>query len=92
MNRYQKELAALKPHDEVQEYSPVGRGYYKIYTAGHGYLVVPHGDIYGTLASSVYEASGYGFAGVHAFYLEEDSEAPAFMRRIAEMEGSRVAA
>lgn len=79
MNKYQKELQKLKPWDEVQEYRAIGRGYYKIGTAGHGYMVVPKTDIYASIASKICD---YGFTGELAYYLEEDSEQSAFMRML----------
>lgn len=80
---YERELSILKPHDEVQ-FSEDVKGFQFIVTAGHGYLVVPHGHAFGTLANSVYEASGYGFNGKLATYLEEDCEASTFLGRMEE--------
>jgi len=73
MNKYQKELQELKPWDEVQDMNTYGalRGYNKIYTAGHGYMVVPQEDRFFALAKSI---CSYGFKGQHAVYLEEDCE------------------
>jgi hypothetical protein len=81
MNIYQKELQALKPWDEVQHMNEYGalRGYNKVYTAGHGYLVVPRKDANFKLAESICE---YGFKGLHAVYLEEDCELGQFMDAI----------
>jgi len=80
MNKYQKELAGLKTWDEVQDYKPVGRGYYFITTSGHGYLVVPKTDIYASVAKNI---CAYGFEGKLAYYLEEDSEYGQFIKAIA---------
>lgn len=74
-NVYMKELQELKPWDEVQVMKPVGRGYNFIFTAGHGYLVVPKQDPYYSVALGIAE---YGFKGQHAVYLEEDCEASKF--------------
>ena len=78
MNKYQKELQALKPWDEVQGMNEYGalKGYNKIYTAGHGYLVVPKEDKNYSIAKSICEC---GFKGYHAVYLEEDCEIGQFM-------------
>lgn len=78
MNKYMKELQELKPYDEVQfmnEYGAI-RGYNKIYTAGHGYLVVPVTDKYAGRAKYICK---YGFVGKYAIYLEEDCELPEFI-------------
>ena len=80
MNKYEKELQGLKSWDEVQFSEPIGRGYDKIYTAGHGYLCVPKEDIFYSIALKICE---YGFRGDIACYLEEDCEIPEFKRQIA---------
>jgi hypothetical protein len=78
MTIYEKELQNLKEWDEVQgtkdEYFG-GKKYEFIFTAGHGYLVVPKADNYYAQALGLV---GYGFKGNLAVYLEEDCEAPAF--------------
>lgn len=86
MDKYEKELQRLKPHDEVQ-FSEQWQGFQFITTAGHGYLVVPKDpDGFPCLASSVMDACGnYGYIGDLAFYLEEDSEAPMFLKRVKEL-------
>lgn len=56
---YEKELQALKPWDQVQHTRSIGRGYNKIETAGHGYLVVPRGDIFASVARKI----GASFSG-----------------------------
>lgn len=81
MNKYQKELQTLKSWDEVQgcgaeEWT---KGYEFIYTAGHGYLVVPKEDKNAELARGICE---YGFVGDLAYYLEEDCEAGKFIKAI----------
>jgi len=70
----------MRPYDEIQGYKPVGRGYYFIGTAGHGYLVVPKSDIYASVARKICE---YGYIGKLAYYLEEDSEYSAFIKALA---------
>lgn len=86
--KYEQELQTLKPHDEVQctleelQDAP----YRFIMTAGHGYLIVPKDDWYAEKAA---ELCSYGFTGKHAWYLEEDCEAPAFLR-YAQSERSRL--
>lgn len=78
MNKYQKELQALKPSDEIQTYrEDVFQGYGFITTAGHGYLVVPTGDANYGIAK---ELANYGFIGKEAVYLEEDFEASEFLK------------
>ena len=79
MNKYQKELAKLRPDDEIQEYRPIGRGYNFISTASHGYLVVPKSDPFASVAAKICE---YGYNGKLAYYLEEDCEAGEFKRSI----------
>ena len=78
MNKYQKELQELKPWDEVQGMNEYGalKGYNKIYTAGHGYLVVPKAD---KRYKEAVALCNYGFKGYHACYLEEDCELHAFL-------------
>ena len=82
MNKYQRELQQLKPWDEVQGMNQYGalRGYNKIYTARHGYLVVPINDNNIDMAKSI---CSYGFIGDHAVYLEEDCELGQFMKAIS---------
>jgi len=82
MNKYQRELQQLKPYDEVQGMNQYGalKGYNKIYTSGHGYLVVTRTDKNFTTAKTICK---YGFIGYHAVYLEEDCELPAFLNKIS---------
>ena len=75
---YERELQALKPWDQVQSTRAIGRGYNKIETAGHGYLVVPRGDIFASVARKI----GASFSGKYAYYLEEDCEMYAFIDAI----------
>lgn len=79
--KYQKELQGLKPWDKVQCMNEYGAlmGYNKIYTASHGYLVVPKEDRNYIKAM---EICSYGFKGKHAIYLEEDCELSQFMNSI----------
>lgn len=79
MNKYQQELKAFRPFDEIQTYEPVGRGYYFIGTAGHRYLVVPKSDVFASVARSIVS---YGYTGELAYYLEEDSEYNKFITSI----------
>ena len=79
MNKYQKELSAFRPHDEIQSFGPVGMGYNFIGTAGHGYLVVPVTDPFHPIAMSICE---FGYIGQNAVYLEEDCEYPKFRKMV----------
>ena len=79
MNAYQKELQQLKPWDEIQDMQPDKEGYNFIYTAGHGYLCIPKNDKNYNIA---YKLVKFGFRGDLACYLEEDCEAPAFLKAI----------
>jgi len=79
MNEYQKELQHLKSDDEVQMVEKTKEGYDFIYTAGHGYLCVPCNDRFYLVALSICQ---YGYIGQLAVYLEEDCEAPEFIRRL----------
>ena len=79
MNAYQQELQALRPHDEIQTFKPVGRGYNFIGTASHGYLVVPRNDLFANVAAKICE---YGYKGKLAYYLEEDGEMHEFMQAV----------
>jgi len=78
MTKYEKELQALKPHDEVQSTSHETGKYDFIYTAGHGYLVVPKEDKHYQDALKI---CSYGFKGDHAVYLEEDCELWEFINK-----------
>lgn len=75
MDKYQRELQELKSWDEVQGIEIAPSGYSFIYTAGHGYLVVPQDDKRAELARKICK---YGFIGELAIYLEEDCEAGKF--------------
>ena len=79
MNIYRQELQALKNWDEIQGIEELGNGYKFIYTASHGYLVVPNNDKNIEKARQIVE---YGFIGKNAVYLEEDCEAGAFYKAI----------
>lgn len=81
MSIYETELQNLKPWDEVQFTQhpiPATKGFNFIITAGHGYLVIPKENPY----YNKLNASKYSFKGENALYLEEDSEAPAFLKTI----------
>lgn len=80
MNYYEQELQELKPWDKVQGTEIDERtGFNFIYTAGHGYLVIPV-----SAGAPAYEKAlelcSYGFKGTFAIYLEEDCEAPEFAK------------
>jgi len=80
MTQYEQELADLKTHDEVQgtevcRYS----GLPFIYTAGHGYLVVPKTRNSYNVAVKL---CNYGYKGKLACYLEEDCEAPEYLKAL----------
>ena len=77
MTRYEQELQELKSWDEVQ-FTKTYNGYFKIETAGHGYLVVPTDDKNFKIANKI-----AGFKGRLAVYLEEDCELYDFMQAIA---------
>ena len=73
---YELELQELRPDDEVQMSDNCREsGYQFIYTASHGYLVIPLEDQHAALAITLCK---YGYNGQLAIYLEEDCEAPAF--------------
>lgn len=79
MTIYEKELQMLKSHDEVQGTEKCSRtGLDFIYTAGHGYLVVPKSDKNIVVAEKICD---YGYIGKEAIYLEEDCEAPEFIEQ-----------
>lgn len=79
MTIYEDELHELKPYDEIQFSSPCEfSGYDFITTAGHGYLVIPRNDI--NILNC--ETPNYGYIGKLAYYLEEDCEAPDFLKVI----------
>ena len=80
MTKYEKELQQLKDWDEVQDTGVCKfSGYPFIYTAGHGYLAIPSNDKNYALA---YKICSYGFKGRLAVYLEEDCEAPQFIKEL----------
>lgn len=83
MTPFEKELQTFRD-DEVQGIKKVEVGdfiYNFIPTSGHGYLVVPKGDKYYSLAKKI---AGYGYSGKLAVYLEEDCEAPEFINTVKE--------
>lgn len=82
---YKREFQELKPWDEVQLINQYGalRGYNKLYTAGHGYLIVPKNDQHYNKAR---ELCIYGFKGKKAVYLEEDCELSEFMDYLENLE------
>ena len=87
-HEYKRELARLRPQDEVQQVAPEGdesavSGTYFITTAAHGYLAVPTSHPWSREARAI---CSYGHKGRLAIYLEEDCEAPAFIRRVLELE------
>lgn len=78
MNIYQRELQKLRPDDEIQNIIRI-KGYDKILTASHGFLVVPRSDPWAKLAKRICE---YGCVGKYAIYLEEDVEQSEFLSAI----------
>jgi hypothetical protein len=80
---YENELQRLKPQDEIQGTEKCRfSGYPFIYTAGHGYLCIPKGSADYITAERILNASLYGYKGKLAVYLEEDQEAPDFLKKI----------
>jgi hypothetical protein len=73
--KYERELAKLKPYDEVQGTETV-QGLPFVLTVGHGYLVVPKNHPRVEDAQAI---CTFGFVGEKAVYLEEDSEAREFL-------------
>lgn len=71
-----QELKSLKPHDGINGVSELTNGYRFIDTYGHGYLFVPMDDARIREAETLCH---YGYRGRLGIYLEEDSEAPAFL-------------
>ena len=83
-DKFKDELQRLNPHDEAQfteicEFS----GYPFITTAGHGYLAIPRNDSRG-MAIINKMSIDYGYKGRLAIYLEEDCEAPEFIKLLKE--------
>ena len=89
---YEMELQSLKEYDEVQG-TEICRfsGLPFIYTAGHGYLAVPTESAYYSEAVEIWTQSRYGFTGNFAVYLEEDQEAPDFLKAIGKYPSKAVA-
>lgn len=83
MQRIIQELKSLKPHDGINGVKTLSNGYQFIDTYGHGYLFVPRNDKHYQEAESLCQ---YGYRGALGVYLEEDSEAPAF---VAMLNGDR---
>ena len=81
MNKFQKELRKLCPDDTIQAMSfrIADKGYARIDTAGHGYLVVPKGDKHIRLAGKY-----ASYKGREGFYLEEDEMAPGFLEALGD--------
>jgi len=77
-NKYQNELQALKPWDEIQTITLDNNGYEFITTAGHGYLVVPKDNKNYNIAQKI---AKFGFVGNLAVYLEEDNELSQFINK-----------
>ena len=75
-----QELQNFRPGDEIQiEHAELVHGYLFIPTASHGYLAVAHDDPFHSVAVKI---ADFGYIGRHAVYLEEDSEAGAFLKAI----------
>ena len=72
--KIENDFIICKPWDEIQLITepPNYKGYRKIITAGHGYLVVEKGSPKAHVAKKELDSSGYGFNGSLAYYLEED--------------------
>lgn len=79
MNKYEKELQALKSWDDVQ-CSRIYEDLLFIETAGHGYYAIPTDHPHFAIASKI---CSYGFKGKLAVYLEEDCEISEFKRATA---------
>lgn len=75
---FEKELSSLRLYDSINGTEKF-KGFDFIDTAGHGYLVVPVDHPQIGLAKSICD---YGYKGRLAIYLEEDCEAPEFLRKI----------
>lgn len=71
-----QELSMLKPTDGINGIETLSNGYQFINTYGHGYLFVPKTD---KLAKEAATIAIYGYRGELGYYLEEDSEASAFL-------------
>lgn len=81
---YGRELAYLRPHDDIQQVTAgTIPGTICITTASHGYLAVPMSHTWNREARYL---CAYGYQGRLATYLEEDSEAPAFIARVRALE------
>jgi hypothetical protein len=74
------EMRRLKPWDLADFAKDQGNGRIFIGTPGHGYLFIPKNDQFYATALSIGE--GYSFKGDLGAYLEEDSEAPAFLEAV----------
>lgn len=78
-SEFESELDLISRGDQVSQGTEVCKwsGLDFISTAGHGYLVVPKGH---PLRRKANELCKYGYKGKLATYLEEDCEAPAFIK------------
>ena len=82
-NKYVREFESLKSYDEVQYIDFIDAGDHKfefLATAGHGYLIVPRDSKFIDVAKNI--CTKYGYNGNLAIYLEEDCEAPAFIKQV----------
>lgn len=79
---YEKELQILRGDEDGKYTTEQHRGYPFIDTCGHGYLVVPKGDPNLGIAKKI---CSYGYKGKLAIYLEEDCEAPEFLKKIGRL-------
>jgi putative N-acetylmannosamine-6-phosphate epimerase len=79
---FEKELQRLRPDDEIQYTQSDKYGYDFIGTASHGYLVVPKNDPNFNIAKKI---CSYSYKGKLAIYLEEDCEAPEFLKKIGRL-------
>jgi len=76
----QRQLKRSGSDDEVQSTERFAKsGYDFINTAGHGFLVIPIDSPDYMLAKKIVK---YGYIGELGIYLEEDDEAPEFLRQV----------
>jgi len=76
----QRQLKKSGSDDEVQSTERFAKsGYDFINTAGHGFLVIPIDSPDYMLAKKIVK---YGYIGELGIYLEEDDEAPEFLRQL----------
>ena len=82
-NKFVREFESLKSYDKVQYIDFIEAGDHKfefLSTGSHGYLIVPRDDKFIDIAKNI--STKYGYIGKLAIYLEEDCEAPAFIKQV----------